>query len=123
MLNENWQYIVNTSLIEYYNNKTAREIRKKMIFSNDKEAYCQYCSFRRGDTLLNYLFPIVKKDKTDKYGHKLRRQRNNDENIKQKLVRFNEIFKDGEEDKWLDALENLRQEYYAGKDKDAQIRS
>ena len=34
-----------------------------------------------------------------------------------------EIFKDGEEDKWLDALENLRQEYYADRDKDAQIRS
>lgn len=118
------------SLKELQNSKQAREIRKRMLADKDKTAYCRWCEFGRMENKFLYFLPIpqgIRSLLNKLFSSSFRNEHNvkvyTDENIKQKLVRFNEIFKDGEEDKWLDALENLRQEYYADRDKDAQIRS
>ena len=101
-----------------------------MLADKDKTAYCRWCEFGRMENKFLYFLPIPQSMRSflnKRFSSSFRNEHNvkvyTDENIKQKLVRFNEIFKDGEEDKWLDALENLRQEYYADRDKDAQIRS
>ena len=63
---------------------------------------------------LNTHARIVNGEK-DQYGHKLKAQRNTFEEMQEKLVVFNQIFKDDEQDKWLEALSNLRKEFYANK--------
>ena len=100
-------------LKKLYNSNIAKDLRKRMIYSNSLSAYCQYCHFRRSQALLSYFLPFLHKVKeNDLFNHKQRFQRNSIDNIKSKLVKFNEIFKDDEEDKWLEALENLRKEFY-----------
>ena len=53
------------TIYEIYNSKTAKNLRKKMLYSNSKDAYCQYCDSRRGGTLFDYLFPIFKHTRTN----------------------------------------------------------
>lgn len=108
------------TIYEIYNSKIAKNLRKKMLYSNSKDAYCQYCDSRRGGTLFDYLFPMFKTTKIvgsekDQYNHKLRAQRNTAEEMQEKLVMFNQIFKDNEEDKWIEALEELRKDFYTKK--------
>ncbi len=107
-------YDINVSLLDAYNSKKARELRKRMFSfdTKNRQNACQYCAFRRSENIFEFLFG-KKINENDKYNHKLRTQRNSNEQIQNKLTKFNEIFKDGEEDKWLGALENLRKEFYA----------
>lgn len=106
----------NKNLKSIYNGKAARDLRKRMLYSNSKEAYCQICFFRRSQSLISYFLPFLHKtNSNDLFNHKLRTQRNSNEQIKEKLVKFNEIFKDGEEEHWVDVINNLRTEFYSHK--------
>lgn len=102
------------SLKEIYNNEKAREFRKKMLYSNEADSYCQFCAFRRGSTLFEYMLPIFKKKSVifDPYGHKLEKSVYSKEQIQNKLKIFNDIFKDDEEDNWINSLKILRENFY-----------
>lgn len=106
-------YSLTGTLKDLYNSPKARSYRKRMFSFNvkDRKNYCQYCDFRRSQTLLDYLL-CKKINQNDKYKHKLKTQRNSNEEINKKFQKFNEIFKDGEEEKWIEILENLRKDFY-----------
>lgn len=88
----------NKNIYSIFNGKNARKIRRKMIYSLfDKTSYCQFCSCgRQLKKEINYI-------KLDK------------ELLNKKIINFNQIFKDNDEDNWKDCLEKLRREFYANK--------
>lgn len=108
------------SLKELLNCPQAIELRKRMLKDKDETAYCRWCEFGRVENKFLYFAPIPQKLR--KFLNKIisssfRDEHNvdvfSDDEIKEKLIKFNEIFKDNEEDKWLEALDNLRKEFYA----------
>lgn len=100
------------TILNIFNGINARNIRKRMIFSKRNDAYCQFCENGRDITILKYTFPFTDRNvKINKKSY----LRFNPEQIKNKLIKFNEIFKDGEENNWVNELEKLRESFYNDK--------
>ena len=110
-----------TSLKELLNAPQSIKLRKTMLEDKDEKAYCRWCDFGRYENKLLYFLPIPEKIRRFLNNHlsSFKNEHNtgvfSDADIKRKSEKFNEIFKDGEEDKWLEALEKLREDFYAGK--------
>lgn len=111
------------NVFDVINNEEACSIRKKMFFTKQGLSSCQYCDCGNLENKLLYFLPIkdgFRKKITQKYCNPWNLEfnvtnKNSPEQIAEKLKRYNEIFQDGEEDKWLDALQNLREEFYKNK--------
>ncbi len=101
------------TIMDIYNNKIATNLRKSVLYND--VGFCQQCEFRRSQTISEYLLGKQLKNQNDKFHHKLSVQRNSKEDIAKKLIEFDKLFKDNEEDKWLDVIEQLREEFYAQK--------
>ncbi len=104
------------TVTEIYNNEKARKLRKKMIYNNETDAYCQRCEFRRSQLFTDY-FLGHEIDTNDKYKHKQRTLRNSHSEIRHKAILFDQLFKDNAESEWLDVLEKLKRDFYAKKQK------
>lgn len=96
------------TLNDVFNGKKARRIRKKMIFSIDDSAYCQICDNGRVLSVFEYIFPFLKLKSKRKSKTSLRFD---ESQIKEKAVKFNDIFKDDDEGNWLNELEKLRKNF------------
>lgn len=110
------------SLQELLNSPQAIEIRKRMLEDKDEKAYCRWCEFGRVENKYLYFIPMPQKLRSylnELISSSFRKEHEvkvfSDEEISKKLIRFNEIFKDGDEDNWINCLENLREEFYSNK--------
>ncbi|MBR1735166.1 MAG: radical SAM protein [Alphaproteobacteria bacterium] len=111
-----------STLSELLNSPQAIELRRRMLKDERKDAYCRYCEFGRVENKILYFLPIPQSLRTflnKRLNPSFRDEHDvlvfSDHEIKNKLVRFNEIFKDGDEKHWIECLEKLRESYYAGK--------
>ena len=111
------------NVYDVINNKKARTIRRKMLFSKQDISSCQCCDYGNTENKFLYFLPIkdeLRQKLTRKYCNPVFPRfevvyKNSPEQIAEKLEKYNQIFKDGEEDKWLDALQSLREEFYGNK--------
>lgn len=116
------------NIFDILNNKKAKSIRRKIMFSDKRESSCIYCDYGNIENKFLYFLPLstnLRKKLTNRLcnpWHSIYEvnNENTQEQITKKLQKFNEIFKDGEEDKWLEELKNLRNEFYVNRDKTAQ---
>lgn len=111
-----------TTLKKLLNAPQCVELRKRMLEDKREDAYCRWCEFGRFENKLLYFLPIPQKLRAflnKKFSSSFKSEHTcldfSAEEIKQKLARFNEIFKDDEEDKWFDVLDDLRNEFYGNK--------
>ncbi len=102
------------------NCKRARRLRQRMLFSNDENAFCNYCDFGKYENIFLYFLPIPQKlrDYLNKkfipsYRYEHNVLINDKRQIQKKAEILNQIFKDGEEDNWINALNELRRKFYA----------
>jgi radical SAM protein with 4Fe4S-binding SPASM domain len=111
-----------STLSELLNSPQAIELRKRMLKDERKDAYCRYCEFGRVENKILYFLPIPQSLRTflnKRLNPSFRDEHDvrvfSDYEIKNKLARFNEIFKDGDEEHWIECLNKLRESYYASK--------
>lgn len=112
--------IYENSIKDLVNNEHAKNLRKRMIFSSEKDAFCRYCDFHKSENAYFYFLPIPEKLRaylnkkfidSFKYNHNVKT--NSNEEIFQKAMLFNQIFKDGDEENWINCLYELRRKFYA----------
>lgn len=116
--------IYHNSIYEINNSPAAKAIRKRMLSLNDKNAYCKFCDYGKSDHFLLSFLPLPTKLKeylTQKllkfYKKELHTKtvKFSKEEIIAKAKYFDEIFKDGDEENWIDCLNELRRKFYAKK--------
>lgn len=114
--------LYHNSLQELYNSKAAQKIRRHMLSLSDKNAYCKICDFGKTEHFLLYFLPLPAKiknyltQKLLKFYHLdsyIKTVKFSCEEIKEKAKYFNEIFKDGDEENWINCLNELRRKFYA----------